>query len=300
MLRSLDPASETFLNNLNEISNRMEAAQRRISTGLRMSSVSDDPDQVSPLLQARADLAAAAQTQKNLGRVKAEVDASEQALQQAVTMVERARTLGSQGVTGTATPQSRAALADELGSILENLVGLSRTTVEGRYVFSGDADQQAPYSIDLTQPNPVSSYAGSSATREIQHPNGSRFTLSKTAQDIFDAPDPAQNVFHAINALRAALQSNDQAAIEAALPNVMTAETYLNSQLAYYGTVQNKVADATDFGQRLQVQLQAHISTLQDADLTEAILELNQAQIQQQGTLQSWSRMPKATLFDYL
>ncbi len=129
----------------------MEAAQRKVSTGLRMQSVSDDPDQVSPLLQARADLAATTQTQANLSRVKTGVDAAEQALEQSVSMVERARTLGAQGVTGTATAESRQALADELGSILENLVGLSRTTVEGRYVFSGDSDQQAPYSIDLTR-----------------------------------------------------------------------------------------------------------------------------------------------------
>jgi flagellar hook-associated protein 3 FlgL len=300
MLRSLDASSENFLNNLNDIAARMESAQRKISTGLRIHSVSDDPDQISPLLQARADLAAVTQTQYNLGRVKSEVDAAEQALQQAVSLVERARTLGSQGVTGTATPESRQAIADELGSILESLAGLSRTTVEGRYIFSGDADHQAPYTVDLSQPNPISAYMGSSATREIQHPNGSRFSLSKTAQDIFDAPDPTQNVFYSINALRVALQNNDEDAIQAALPNVITAQTYLNGQLSFYGTVQNKVADATEFANRSELQLKARLSTIEDADLTEAILELNQAQLQQQAALQTRGRMPRTTLFDYL
>lgn len=300
MVRSLDPSTEGFLNNLNNIAARMEKAQRDISTGLRIHSVSDDPDQISTLLQARADLAAAGQNQINLGRVKAEVDAAEQALQQAVSQLDRVQTLGAQGFTDTATADSRAALANELGAILENLAGLSRTAVEGRYVFSGDADQQAPYTVDLTQPDPVSAYMGSAATRQIQHPNGSRFSVARTAQEIFDSANPAENVFDAVNNLRVALLNNDSAAIEAALPNVASAQEYLGRQLAFYGTVQNKVASAMEFGDRLKLQLQTHVTSLQEADLTEAILELNQAQLQQQAALQTRAQMPRGSLFDYL
>jgi len=90
----------------------------------------------------------------NLGRVKTEVDSAETALRSAITLVVRAQTLGAQGANGTASAQDRIVIAGEIGAILQRLVGVADTSVEGRYVFSGDADQQSPYAIDLTQTNP--------------------------------------------------------------------------------------------------------------------------------------------------
>jgi flagellin-like hook-associated protein FlgL len=74
----------------------------------------------------------------------------------------------------------------------------------------------------------------------------------------------------------------------------------LNQQLAFYGNVQNKVAQATDFASTQQTQLQTQISNLQDADLTASILQLNQAQTQEQAALQAEARVPRTTLFDFL
>lgn len=300
MIRTLDPASEAFLASVNRIGERMERAQREISTGIRVATVSDDPDSISIILQTRADLASAEQIQKNLGRVKAESDAAEQAIQTSVQLVERVRVLGSQGLTGTATADSRKVLSDEVGSILEQLVGVTRTSVEGRYIFSGDADQTPPYTVDLTQSNPLSAYAGGGITRMVQHPNGTRFSVGRTAQQIFDSPDAGENVFIALNGLRLALAGNDEVAIRSAVDGVSTGLTHLNGQLAYYGTVQNKVQEATDFGSKLQVQLKTHLSSVRDADLTESILELNQAQIEQQAALKAKSAVPRTSLFDYL
>jgi len=299
MLRALDSNSEAFLDGLAKISQRLQSAQRQITTGLKFATVSDDPDQVSTLLQARADLESTQTIQSNLGRVKSEVDAGEQALESAVSAVERARTLGAQGA-GAATADSRLAIANEVGSLLEQLGGISRTSVEGRFIYSGDSDQTPPYTIDLTLPNPVSAYAGSAATRQVQHPNGTRFTVAKTAQEIFDSPDVSKNVFFSVNALRTALLANDLPGIQNALGNVTTSLTHLNNELAFYGTVQNKVAAATDFGSALELQLKTHVGTLQDADLSEAILELQQGQTQQQAALEAHAKGRRSTLFDFL
>jgi flagellar hook-associated protein 3 FlgL len=300
MIRSLDPSSETFLTNINRISERMEVAQRRIATGKRVSSVADDPDHISTILQARANLEATGQVQANLGRVKAESDAAEQAVQSSVRLLERARVLGSQGLTGTATADTRRALAGEIGAILEQLVGITRTTVEGRYIFSGDADQQPPYAIDLNQEPAVSNYSGGGVTRFIQHPNGTRFSVARTAQDLFDAPGEGANVFQALNLLRGALSADDEASIATALSSVTTSLNHLNGQLSYYGTVQNKVAEAVDFGSKLQLQIKTHLSLLEDADLTESILDLNLAQVQLQAALKAKASAPRTSLFDYI
>ncbi len=300
MIPPLDATTQLYLSDIGRISDRMERAQRQLATGKRMNSVSDDPGSVTPLLETRSALGAVQQINMNLGRVKTEVDGATNGLQAAVTIMERVQVLGSQGVTDTATADSRQVIAGELGSLLEQLGGIARTNVEGRYVFSGDSDQTTPYNIDLTQADPIGTYAGSAATREVEHPNGTRFSVALTAQTIFDAADPTQNVFHSVNDLRVAMQANDAAGIQTALAKVMTAGAHLNRQLAVYGTAQNKVADAIDYGSKMALQLQGEASTYEDADMTSAIVEFQSAQTQQQAALMIHSKMPRSSLFDYL
>jgi len=300
MISSLDPSALSFLRGLNQIQQRSQQAQRELTTGLRVNTVSDAPDQIAILWQTRADINEVQQIQSNLSRVKPEVDTAETAVSSSVSLLERAQTLGAEGATGTATADTRQSLASELGALLQQLVANSNTSVEGRYIFSGDADQQAPYSIDLTQANPISPYQGAAGTRQIQHPDGSLFTVSKTAQEIFDNPDPSKSVFGSINNLRIALLKNDQTAIQSAMADVGTAGTYLNTQLSFYGTVQDQMAGAIDYGQNNLTQLKTQLSGIQDADEAQSITELQLSATQQQAALVSRSQLPKTSLFDYL
>jgi len=300
MLSSLDASAQVFLRGMDQIQLRSQRAQRELTTGLKINTVSDAPDQIANLWQTRSELSQTQQIDTNLGRVQSEVDTAESSLSSAVTLIERAQTLGAQGVNGTTTAQTRQDLADELGAVLQQLVSTANTNVAGRYIFAGDSDQQAPYSIDLTQPTPVSAYQGSAATRQVQHPDGSQFSVSKTAQDIFDSPVASPNVFVSISNMRRALLNNDQTAAAAAMGDIQTAGSYLNQQLAFYGTVQDRVASATAFGANYETQLKTQLSGLEDADLSQSIIDLTQAQTQQQAALASRSKLPKTSLFDFM
>jgi flagellar hook-associated protein 3 FlgL len=214
--------------------------------------------------------------------------------------MDRAATLGAQGANGTTDAQTRQALAGELGSVLEQLVSTANTTVQGRYIFSGDSDQTAPYSIDLTQSSPISAYQGSPSTRQIQSGDGSLFSVGQNAQQIFDSPNAQQNVFVSVNNLRQALLNNDSAGINSAMSDVQNAGTYLNQQLAFYGTVQDRVTSALNFGQTYVTQLQSQLSGIQDADEAQAITEFTQAQTQLQAALTSRAQLPRTSLFNFL
>src|SRR5207244_678540 len=135
MLSSLDPTAQQFLNDLNRISERMNKAQQRVSTGVKISQVSDAPNSIALLLGARVSLNSTLQTLSNLGRVKTEVDAGEQALEGAAGIFDKVQTLGAQGSTDTQTAAGRADVAQQLDSLLQQLVGLAGTSVEGRYIF---------------------------------------------------------------------------------------------------------------------------------------------------------------------
>ncbi len=299
MLSSLPPATNRFLRELSRINERMMTAQDQLGSGLRIKNASDEPDQISSLLQLRSELERNSQVRANLNRVKTEVDDGESSLQDAVSVVEQIRTLGAQGNTGTQTAETRQILADQISTLLEELVGLSNTQVDGRYIFAGDADNVMPYTLDWQQAAPVSTYGGTAATRQIALPNGSKTSISRTAQEIFDSPTPGENVFGSVIALRDALLADDQDAIGTALGQVTSANTYLNRQLGFYGKVQNQVVDALDDASSRDLQLRTQIAAIEEADATSAILELQQATFQQDAALSAHAQIPRRSLFDY-
>ena len=300
MISTLNANNQQFINNLQRITGQLNNDMLDISSGVEMRQVSDNPDQVSELLQARATLATSQQISTNLSKVTTEVNTGEQALQTAVQQFDLVQTLGAQGATGTQSASSRAALAQQLQTIEQQFVGLANTSIGGRYIFAGDQDQTAPYIYDPTQAYPVSAYQGSASTRVTQDAQGGTFSIALTAQQVFDSSDPTTNVFAAINGLIAGLNNNDQTAIVAQVNGLANVAAYLNTQLAFYGTTQNILTAATNFAQTQQTQIQTQISTLQDTDMTSAITDMTQTQTQQQAALAAQGRIPRTTLFDFL
>jgi flagellar hook-associated protein 3 FlgL len=300
MVSSLNPVNQEFINSLNQITARMNTTELQITSGVTMQQVSDNPDQVSELLQARASLSTSQQISTNLGMVKTEVDTGEQALSSATQLFDQVQTLAAEGATGTQTAASRATLAQQVQSLEQQMVGLANTNIQGRYIFSGNSDQTQPYTYDPTQTDPVSAYQGTASTRVIQAPDGSTFPVALSAQQIFDSTDPTTNVFTAMNGLITGLQNNDQTAIQTSLSGLSKVSNYLNQQLAFYGTTQDKVSSATDFAQTQQTEIQAQISNLQDTNMSSAIEAMTQDQTQQQAALGSKAQIPRQTLFDFL
>ncbi len=300
MISSLDASSQAFLSGIDQIQQNMLTAQAQLTTGLKINNVSDDPSAIPDLWQTLSNLDQVQQINSNLGQVQTEANTAESVLENAVSLVEQAETVGTQGADDTVAASTRTDLGNQLGSVLQQLVSASNTQVEGRYIFSGDSDQTAAYSYDPTQTYPVSTYQGSTSTRLVQAPDGSTFSVALTAQQIFDSPNAAQNVFESISSLQQALLNNDSAGINSALGNVQGADTYLNQELAFYGTVQDHVASSINYCQNYQTQLQTQLSGIEDADETQSITELTQTQTQLQAALESRAQMPRQSLFDFL
>jgi flagellar hook-associated protein 3 FlgL len=272
--------------------------QAQISSGLRVNQPSDDPSVVTDILQLSSSISRNTQIGQNLNNVSSEVSGAETALSSAITTLDTVATLGAQGDSSTQTAAGRAQLAAQVQDALQNLIGDANTTVNNRYIFSWDSDQTAPYTLDLTTATGTSAYAGSAATRQVEDPRGGTFAISQTAQQIFDAP--GASVFAAVNSLRVALLNNDQPGIETALGNLKTAQTSINSSLAFYGTVQNDVDSATAASKTIALQLQTNMSDIRDADVVAATSDLSEAQLNLQAAFQARGKFPSTSLFNFL
>jgi len=226
-------------------------------------------------------------------------------VQDAISLLDQARTLGAQGASGTLSASARSALAAQAQQVLSALVDASRATFAGHYLFSGDQSTQPAYDVNLANANGVDRLLTAPATRLIQDSNGVVFAVSKTAQDLFDHRNPddslaADNVFAAVNSLRVALANNDQPGTAAAVASIQAAQDYLSLQSTFYGAVQNRVANSLDIAQKFQLQWKSSLSDERDTDVAAASTDLAQERLSQQSALQAEGSMPHSSLFDFL
>jgi flagellar hook-associated protein 3 FlgL len=304
MISGLDPINEQFLASINSLQDRLNAAQLQLSSGLRVNKASDAPQQVGDIFQARADLSHATQIDQNLGIVKAQADAADSALQQAVQVLDQAGTIGVQGDGDTASGQL-GTLANQVQGLISQLVSITRTTVDGVYIFSGDQGASPAYQVNTASSNGVDRLIKTQATAQAADPTGTTFQVAKTAQDLFDQRDSSdnftpQNAFAALKNLQTALQSGNTAAISSAIDGVHTASTYLNQQLGFYGEAQNRIDSAITLAKKFEVQDQTKLSSLQDADIPTVAIQMTQENTALSAAMSARAKRPNTSLFDYL
>ncbi|HEX4227795.1 MAG TPA: flagellin [Bryobacteraceae bacterium] len=303
---TISSSADVFLSSLNTLEQRMLNDNRQVSSGLRVQTVADDPTAVNDILELNSQIGSNTQIGQNLNIVQTEVNTAESAINSATQLMDMASQLAAQGATGTSGTATRQQLATQVSGLLQQMQGLANTQVEGRYVFSGSSDQTAPYgALDLATntTNGVGAYLGTASTRAVQGPEGSSISIGLTAQQIFDggtAGTPATSVFQSLTELYNGLTADNQSSIEQAASDITSSVTYLNTQQASYGAIQQTVAAAMDQQSSLNTNFQSELSAIQDVDSATAITNLQQDTTTEQAAMAAYSSLPKKSLFDYL
>jgi flagellar hook-associated protein 3 FlgL len=295
-------ATQQYLDGLDRIQSNLDTIQRQVSSGIRVGLASDDPAAVPGILKTDSEIAGNTQLQSNLNQVTTELNAGDSALQQAIQALDQAITLGTQA-SGTLSSSQNAILTQQVQTIQQQLVGLAGTTANGRYIFSGDLDQQPLYGLDSS--GAVRQLATATSTRAISDGQGETLWVAKTAQEIFDARNAdgsaaSGNVFAAVNGLLTALKDGSTSEAQAAVVSLKSANDYLNLQAGLYGIAENRVSAATTAAANAVVTDQQNLSGLRDTDMASSAIELSQVTLQQQAALAAGAKQSQLSLFNYL
>jgi flagellar hook-associated protein 3 FlgL len=305
MISYLDAQAQQFLTAVNNTQQQINTATEQVSSGLAVQVASDQPDVVSELLQLRTNMAMNTAITNNLSSATTDNNVAQSALTQANSLLTTAISIAAQGATGTSTASADQELAGQVETILQEMVSCANTQSGQTYVFGGDASTSPPYQFDLSSGNGVDQLTTAAATQQVQNPQGGSFTVSQTAQQIFDDRNSdgtyaSDNVFAALTNLYNGLMNDDQTAVENSTTALQAASDHLNESLAYYGTVQDQLQNASNYASSYNTQLQTQIGQLEDADVTAASLELSEGTTQLQAAFEVEARIPQTTLFSYL
>ena len=296
--------ADWFLNGLANLQNRELQTQTQLASGYKVSSAADDPVGTQQLVDLGSSLSAAQSYQSALGNVQAEASAADSALGSAISLVQSAQSLATQGANSTATQSQRQSLALQVQSIQQQIVSLANTQVGSRYIFGGDQDQSPPYQYDASSPTGADALTAAVSTRQIVDPGGVPVYQSLTAGTIFDPSSngtpTAPNTLAALQNLQTALTNNDQTGIANALSSLDSASTWLNQQQAYYGSSEQRISSEQNRVAGQITTIQTGISGIRDANVAQDATDLAQESTSQQAAMAAQAATPQKSLFDYL
>src|SRR6185437_4883755 len=304
----LDGFSNGFLADLSNIENRMSSENKQITSGIRVNQASDDPTAVASILDFQRTIDQISQVQSNLNTANTEALGADGALQEASTALDQLVSIASQGASSTVTATSRTVLGQQVKQLAQQMVSIANTTVQGRYIFGGDDPTTPPYSFDWTQPDGVVQSASASnvaSTMTLRNATGGTINPRMTAQGIFDVRDGSGNpttgnVFQAIYALGQALQANDQAGVQAAIPMLQAAVAQVGQATTFYGHVETWIQNAQQDGTQIANNLQQALGTTRDADIAAAASQLTLDQTALNAALAAHDSFNTRSLFSYL
>jgi flagellar hook-associated protein 3 FlgL len=306
MISGLSPSNEQFLASLNILQSNLSQADEQLSSGLRVNQASDAPQSIQDIFQTRAELGQANQTVQDLTTIQGQVQVADNAVQNAIQLLNQAVSLGTEGASSNASLPTQQTLAAQIQGIEAQLVSLSRTEVGGVFVFGGDASGSPPYQVDTSSPTGVDRLiTPQQSTLRVAGPTGVTFQVSMTAQDLFDQRDindnpTTSNAFAALNSLTQALLSGNTTNIAQAVNAVQTASNYVNSQTTFYGTAENNITSALNLAQKFQTQDQTQLSSLEDANAATVAVEVTQATTALNAAMSAQAHKPTTSLFDFL
>ncbi|MEL6539801.1 MAG: flagellar biosynthesis protein FlgL [Pseudomonadota bacterium] len=293
---------ERSLGQLNDLRGSLEGLQNQISTGVRISRGSEDPAAASRLRTlARTERLSEVQ-EDNADKLARDLEeASSEALGVA-NLLARARELAILAANDPTGESGRAAIADELVQLEEELFDRANaTTLTGEPLFAGTAAGPA----FIRAPDGTVTYNGNNDIASTPVAPGTELERGITGAQLFqfDVGGSPTSAFAVLSNLSAALQpgSVDPAAaakvaldgFDAAIDNTTRNQTVLGTRLAWVEVIQ-------DNQQNRALTVAEQQSDLGDTNLGDAVARLQQTLAALEASQLSFTRVANLTLFNAL
>jgi len=118
---------------------------RQIASGKRVEYASDDPVALGAILGRHHSLRALEQYERNLVLAESWLENADGSLMNAEDIIARARTLAEEMATDTYSAANRATAAEEVDSLIKNLLGIANTRIGNSFIFAGSRVYTAPF-----------------------------------------------------------------------------------------------------------------------------------------------------------
>lgn len=280
------------LNTLQQSLRKVDEAQRRASSGLRVEKASDDPSASAAIVKSGSSLRAIEQYERNINAANSRLAVEEQALGGITQLLERAKELAISQGTATASAATRLTAKAEIDQLALAAIQIGNQQHDGEFLFGGDQSNTAP----LSGPLPPFSAAPPTGNRTAEVASALRIKAGHNATEVFLTSD----VLNAFHELSTALGADDVPGILSSINTIDTAHANVQVMIGETGAQVAQLDVTTANLRALDTSLRTFKSNLEDADLEQAVTELVSRQTAYQAAMLSTSRIMGMSLADYL
>jgi flagellar hook-associated protein 3 FlgL len=290
--------SSNFISRINAQRSRLSILQERMATNKRINRPSDDPAGAEAVLNLRTSQTELEQFKRSAQAVNNQLTAADDSLNGYENMLERVRTLMSQGLSDTTTQAAKNAIATELDSLKARILSVANTKYGDTYLFGGTRQDAPPFDPATGAP------AGSAASPQyIQiEPGANAIPVGTTAENVFS--NSTSTIFADLTAAAAALRgTGDPVADKATLNATMTRMKVYGDQAslahAMVGANMHVTEMALDRLTNDSLAIDDRAGSIEDADFAQTAVELTDTQSALDALLQT-TAAGRHSLFDYL
>lgn len=277
--------------NLQSSAAQLAKLQDQALTRKAFARASEDPSGAADAMRIRAQQRANDQHSRNIDNGLGWVTTIDSTLTEANNVMKRVRDLTVQGANdGSLSPAAKEAIAVELDSLKEQLLGLANTQYLGRSVFSGSSNDGVAFRPDFS----FTGTPGSSVDRRISPDSTVR--VDADGSSVFG--EDAASAFALIDGIAADLRAGTNIGarlddIDLRMSSIRTEHSAVGSRHALIMRAEEAVMDKT-------VSFEAQRAAVEDIELSRIILDLKAQEVTYQAALGVTARVLQPTLMDFL
>jgi flagellar hook-associated protein 3 FlgL len=282
----------TSLQGLNRNLDALGKLQQQLTSGRLINAPSDSPTGTNRAMQTRADQAAVAQQARNIGDAKDWLDQTDSTMRLMLETTRRVRDLTVQGLnSGNGSDASRQAIATEVASLREGLIGLANTKIQGRPLFGGTTSGPEAY----TSAGVWAGISGAPVTRRVAENEVVRVDM--TGPEVFGAaPD---DLFAIVERIATDVVT-DPTLLEGHLTDLDTAMSGMLKAVADVGARAARIERVEQINMDRTLALTSQLAETENIDLPNTIMKLQMQQVGYEAALSATAKALQPTLLDFL
>jgi flagellar hook-associated protein 3 FlgL len=270
--------------------------QTIIASQKRINKPSDDPIGTGKILDYRQSLASIEQYQTNIQGAKTRLEVTESNLDLVDDLLQLA-----EGIAETETDESTASrqiAAEEVKAIYDQVLDLANSKLDGNYLFSGYQTQTAPFSRDDSF---TVTYWGDDGDARFIVAQNTEIAIDADGQPLFhNTAAGGISVFDAMRDLIVGLENDDTDAIYAQADLIDQGQKQIDNIRAANSPIAYQLETTENHWNNYKFRIQDLLGKEEEADITQAVVELQSIELAYQTTLATAARIIQPGLIDFL
>lgn len=286
-----------MLTGINNLRSYTASLTNQITTGERFSKVSEDPVAGGEVMRIQSRGLMVKQWETSLANTKSWVRATEAKLGDITDLLNQAKELALTGANGSASDETRKALAPAGEQLLQNLLAaLNEREPEGA-LFGGFVTDSDPFAINLA--TGTVTYAGDSGLMQRDVGPGVTMTANLPGDRIVNAASP-DNMLTVVWDLAEGLKAGDIARVGGTLDRLDSVRESAVALRSEMGARDKRIEHLESRMKDAHVTLEEALQQAQGVDVAKALMDLNLADTTYRAALQVGARVLPPTLADFL